>query len=336
MPTGYSLPADAVWFGKSFPSSVPLFSPLLRSKIDANVHLSQVTGSSSGIGRAFATHISKSPSPYRLVATARNASSLDYLPNTPNILKLTLDITSASTIQDAITRTISHFGRIDIVINNAGYSLVGDTESTTDEQSRAQFETNFWGAANLTREAVRVMREDNPKNGQMGGVVIYTSAASARATFPGGAYYFASRFAMDGFLSSFSQELDPAWNIHLTSALPGGVKTDYFQKSVIFTDRHPAYSDPNLPTSQMQAMFTTPGIADMFPEPEKLVEVIVGMVKDGIGELGIPLRLPLAADAWGMVKGAEERVLKELEAVKEVSMRVKPDERGMGLLKDLA
>jgi len=149
-----------------------------------------VTGSSSGIGQAYATYLSKSS--YRLVATARKLSSLDYLPDTPNILKLTLDIVSASAIHEAVSRALEVFGRIDVVVNNAGYSLVGDTESTTDDQARRQFETNFWGAANLTREAVRVMREENPKTGQIGGVILYTSAASARVTFPGGSYYFAT------------------------------------------------------------------------------------------------------------------------------------------------
>jgi NAD(P)-dependent dehydrogenase (short-subunit alcohol dehydrogenase family) len=142
------------------------------------------------MGKAFATYLSKSP--YRLVATARTISALDYLQDTPNIHKLTLDIVSPSAIQEAVSRTLDVFGRIDIVINNVGYSLIGDTETTTDEQARLQFETNFWGATNLTREAVRVMREENPKTGQIGGVVIYTSAASARVAFPGGSYYYAT------------------------------------------------------------------------------------------------------------------------------------------------
>lgn len=103
-----------------------------------------------------------------------------------------MDITSASAIKDAVRRAIDTFGRIDVFVNNAGYSLLGDTESTTDEQARALFETIFWGAANLTREALRVMREENPKTGNGGGVVVYMSAPGGRVALPGGSYYFAA------------------------------------------------------------------------------------------------------------------------------------------------
>ena len=108
------------------------------------------------------------------------------------MLKLTLDLTSSATIKSAVARAVEKFGRLDVVINNAGYTLMGDTESVTDEQARHQFETTFWGAAEITKEAVRVMREENPKTGQIGGVVIFMSAAGARVAFPGGAHYYAT------------------------------------------------------------------------------------------------------------------------------------------------
>lgn len=148
-----------------------------------------VTGASSGIGRGFAEHLTKTS--YLLVATARKLSDLDYLPDDRQILKLCLDITSPASIRQALDDAVQFFGRIDVVINNAGYSLYGDTESVSDEQARAQFETNFWGAANLTREAVRVQREENPKTGQIGGVVMYMSSAAMFVTFAGAGYYHA-------------------------------------------------------------------------------------------------------------------------------------------------
>jgi len=141
---------------------------------------------------------------------------------------------------------------------------------------------------------------------------------------------------MDGFLDSLSKELDPDWNIHLTSTLPGGVKTNYFQNSVVFTDRHPAYLKPSLPTNQMQAMYKMPGISDMFPEPARLVETVVEVVKNGIGELGIPLRLPLGGDSWTIVKHATEKSLTELDIVKETSFSTQVDGAAMGLIADLA
>lgn len=151
-----------------------------------------MTGGSSGIGKAFLTLLSSNTT-YRLVAVARQLSALDYLPDTPNILKVIMDVTSPSAIQAAVAKTVEKFGRIDVLINNVAYSLFGDTESTTDEQARKLFETNFWGAANLMRAVVRVMREENPKSGgQIGGVVVFMSAAGARVAIPGGAYYYAT------------------------------------------------------------------------------------------------------------------------------------------------
>jgi NAD(P)-dependent dehydrogenase (short-subunit alcohol dehydrogenase family) len=115
-----------------------------------------------------------------------------FLPESQNVLKVTLDITSPDAIKDAVQRAIDTFRRIDVFVNNAGYSLLGDTESTTDAQARALFETLFWGAANLTREALRVMREENTKTGSSGGVVVYMSSPGGRVALPGGSYYFAT------------------------------------------------------------------------------------------------------------------------------------------------
>jgi NAD(P)-dependent dehydrogenase (short-subunit alcohol dehydrogenase family) len=149
-------------------------------------------GSSAGIGRAFAALVASNPKNYRLVAAARKTSALQFLPESENILKVTLDITSPDAIKDAVRRATDTFGRIDVFVNNAGYSLLGDTESTTDAQARALFETLFWGATNLTREALRVMREDNTKTGNGGGVVVYMSSPGGRVSLPGGSYYYAA------------------------------------------------------------------------------------------------------------------------------------------------
>jgi NAD(P)-dependent dehydrogenase (short-subunit alcohol dehydrogenase family) len=103
-----------------------------------------------------------------------------------------MDVTSSKAIEDAVQRATDSFGRIDVVINNAAYSLLGDTEATTDQQARTLFETVFWGAATMSREAVRVMREVNPKTGSIGGIILYMSTPGDRVALPGGSYYFAA------------------------------------------------------------------------------------------------------------------------------------------------
>jgi NAD(P)-dependent dehydrogenase (short-subunit alcohol dehydrogenase family) len=161
-------------------------------RVDLDTDNRIVTGASSGIGRAFAEFLSKKTDGTRLVATARKAASLDYLPSTGDILKLALDLSTPAAIAHAVKQSVDSFGRIDVLVNNAAWFVLGDTEATTDDQARGVFETVFWGAASLTREVVRVMREENPKSGAAGGVAVYMSSPGDRVAFPGGSYYFAA------------------------------------------------------------------------------------------------------------------------------------------------
>lgn len=119
------------------------------------------------------------------MATARKPDSLSYLPDGPKVLKLALDVTSQDQVTEAINRTVGKFGRIDVVTNNAGYGLMGDTEALSDTDARAQVETNFWGAVNVTKAVLPVLRE------QRAGLVMQISSVGGRVCYPGGAYYHA-------------------------------------------------------------------------------------------------------------------------------------------------
>jgi NAD(P)-dependent dehydrogenase (short-subunit alcohol dehydrogenase family) len=176
--------------------------------------LDPVTGCSSGIGFNLASYVSKTSN--RVVATARKLSALSSLPEGPNVLKLSLDVTSKASIDAATKAALAKFGRLDVVVNNAGYGLYGDTESTTDEQARKQLDTNFWGAVDITKEAMRIMREENPKTGPQGGVVVQISSLGGRVGFPGGAFYHASKFALEGFTEAVAKEVHPDWNSEST------------------------------------------------------------------------------------------------------------------------
>lgn len=176
---------------------------------------SLVTGCSSGIGQSLAQLITKYPN--RIVATARNPATLSAIPDGANILKLALDVTSISSIEDALSQTLTKFGRIDILVNNAGYTLVGDTEAAEDRESHALFETNFWGMVNITKRALGIMRDQNPKGGgQQGGVVFNISSMGGFIGFPGSAFYHASKFAMEGWTEAIAKELPTEWNSMLS------------------------------------------------------------------------------------------------------------------------
>ena len=180
----YNLPQDAVWF---------------------------ITGCSSGIGQSLAQHVAKTSN--RVVATARNPDSLSGIPAADNVLKLALDVTSASSIDAALSATLAKFGRIDVLVNNAGYTLVGDTEGAGDAESRALIDTNFWGAVDVTKRVLGIMRDENPKDGgQQGGVVIMISSMGGWRGYAGASFYHASKFAMEGWSESLARELPSEWN----------------------------------------------------------------------------------------------------------------------------
>lgn len=138
---------------------------------------------------------------------------------------------------------------------------------------------------------------------------------------------------MAGFMESFQAEVSPAWNIHFITAEPGGVKTDYMQKSVVLAERHPAYADdPAGATNHLLGMMKNKAMIDNFPEPERLVEVIVDAVKNGIDGLGIPLRLPLGADSWSLINGSLAKSVKDHGALKTTAFRTLSDAGALGEL----
>jgi NADP-dependent 3-hydroxy acid dehydrogenase YdfG len=143
------------------------------------------------------------------VATARKVETLSYLEDSPSILKLSLDVTSESARTAALKAALDRFGRIDVLVNNAGYALYGDTEALPDQQMRSQMETNFWAALSLTREAVRIFREVNPKSGGIGGTVVQISSIGGRVAFTGGALYHASYVFILIFL-----EVGAGWGVY--------------------------------------------------------------------------------------------------------------------------
>ena len=146
-----------------------------------------MTGCSSGIGAALAAHIAKSSQ--HIVATARKIEALAYLPDADNVIKAKLDVTSDADIAAVFKAALDKFGRIDVVVNNAGYGLYGDAEGIPESDARVQLDTNFWGPVKITKEAVRVFREINPKGA--GGVVIQVSSMGGYIGYPGGSFYHA-------------------------------------------------------------------------------------------------------------------------------------------------
>ncbi|KAI0393491.1 short-chain dehydrogenase [Xylariaceae sp. FL0594] len=303
----YRLPSDAVWF---------------------------ITGCSSGIGQALAQVILETSSSNRVVATARKLSALSNLNLNTNskrpdhdpdgrILKHELDVTSRASIDAAFAATLERFGRVDVVVNNAGYTLAGDTEAASDADARAVLDTNFWGMVDVTKRAIGVMRDVNGRDraGQQrgGGVVVNVSSVGGWIGYPGQAFYHASKFAMEGWTESVAKELPASWNIHLTAIEPGGVKTNYATTSLKRTDRHPAYADPSYPTNALLSHMSRPENQTLWAEPRDLAAAVYRVVSRG-GR--IPIRVPLGADSWGLIARDLDETRKLLDEVKEISHSV--------------
>ena len=147
-----------------------------------------------------------------------------------SLLVVNLDVTEPDAILAAFAQATKAFGRIDIVVNNAAWGALGEVESIRDTDARAMFEANFWGTANVSKEAVRVFREVNKP---VGGRILNSGSHNGTVAMPTVSYYSASKFgeqflcssrwwridactALEGFSASLAQELDPAWNIKVS------------------------------------------------------------------------------------------------------------------------
>ncbi|KAJ2973671.1 hypothetical protein NUW58_g8881 [Xylaria curta] len=298
----YNLPADAVWF---------------------------ITGSSSGMGLALAQQIASHPT-HRLVATARNSSKLyDLLRRSERVHLVDLDVTSDNAIDAAVESALSKFGRIDVMVNNAGYGLMGDSESALQPEGQAkarkQVETNLWGAMRLTLHAVRVFRDENPKNGQQGGVVLNVTSLGGFAGFPGTAFYHAAKFGVEGFTESMRKEVRPDWNIHFCIIEPGGTSSNFASSSMDWLAPHISYVAADSPTRAMEGYIKSPDMRKTWTPAERVAGAMYQVVALAKSK-PLPTRLPLTEGAWQVVKSEIAAVDKELEEFKALSLSVEIDE----------
>lgn len=181
-----------------------------------------VTGTSSGLGRMLVDEILARGD--AVAATSRDASQLASKfagsITADTFLPLTMDVSDMASVDAAFDAAIATFGRIDVVVNNAGFGLCGPFEELSDAQVRAQIEINFFGCVNVTRRAVRAMREQTPA----GGLIQQISSMAGQKGMPTFSIYCASKWALAGFSEAVAQEVRPEWNITFTIVEPGGFR----------------------------------------------------------------------------------------------------------------
>jgi NAD(P)-dependent dehydrogenase (short-subunit alcohol dehydrogenase family) len=179
-----------------------------------------ITGASSGFGLAFARYALERG--YNVTATARSPEKLQSLATEqPNrVLVHRLDVTIPSEAEEAVSASLARFGQIDLLINNAGYGVVGAFEETSDAELRAQMETNFFGAVSVTRAALPSMRAARS------GAIVNISSLGGQLSFGGFSAYSASKFALEGLSEALAQEVAP-FGIKVLIVEPGAFRTSF-------------------------------------------------------------------------------------------------------------
>lgn len=181
-----------------------------------------ITGCDTGIGNATAYLFQQHG--WNVSATMLSPQNDAALAALPRVICPKLDVTDKASIEEAMTKTLDQFGRLDVVINNAGYGLIGAFESLSDEQIRRQFDTNLFGLMDVCRAVLPHFRE------QRQGILINVSSMVGRIPLPLYSLYNASKFAVEGFSEGLIYELEP-FNIRVKLIEPGSVKTAFFHGS---------------------------------------------------------------------------------------------------------
>ncbi|MEW9551114.1 SDR family NAD(P)-dependent oxidoreductase [Nonomuraea sp. NPDC050783] len=196
-----------------------------------------ITGSSRGLGRNFVeAALSRGD---KVAATARSTASLDDLVATYGdaILQLTMDVTDKAAVLESVKRAKEHFGRLDVIVNNAGYAQIGAVEELTEQELRDQMETNLFGAVWVVQAALPYLRE------QRSGHIVQLSSAAGLIAMPLGGAYHASKWALEGLNEALAGEV-AEFGIKVTIIEPGGFATRDGNNPDPLANGHMAKTDP--------------------------------------------------------------------------------------------
>lgn len=261
-----------------------------------------ITGSSRGFGRIWATAALDRGD--KVVATARNLSSIADLAEKfgASVLTLELDVTKPDQVNEAVKQAVAHFGRIDVVLNNAGYSLVGTIEEANSDEVRALYDTNVFGPLSLIKAVLPILRE------QGGGHILGVSSSLGHVTMPVIGYYCSSKWAFEALHESLAAEVKP-FGIKVTIIEPGAYATEFgSQGSLKFAQGYDIYSDFK---AQIMEGVKTLERGDPKATPGAIFKIVDSAQP--------PLRLFLGSQSLPWVRSVYSERLATWEAWKEVS-----------------
>lgn len=214
-----------------------------------------LTGASRGLGRVWAEAALARGD--RVAATARDTDTLDELVERfgDAVLPIALDVTDRDASLAAVSDAHKHFGRLDVVVNNAGYGHFGFVEELTEEEVRSQLETNLFGALWVSQAAIPLLRE------QGAGHIVQVSSMGGMIALPRLGIYHASKWALEGLSEALATELGPV-GVKVTIVEPGPYATEWGGPSAVHSTPNPAYKEMRDMLTQGRGGFTSPPASD--------------------------------------------------------------------------
>lgn len=267
-----------------------------------------VTGASKGLGLSLVKQLLKEG--FKVAATSRKINELTDAVGVdgPNFLPLVLDLQNEDSVAAAIAAGIGRFGKIDVVVNNAGYGLTGSLEELSDEEARANFDVNVFGSLNVIRKVMPHFRAQHS-----GHIFNIASIGGYTGGFPGFGIYCATKFAVAGFSESLAAEVKP-FGVHVTVVYPGYFRTNFLSQGSLLTPKNeiPAYQE----VREVQDAHQHSINGNQAGDPEKAVAALINMT----AEEQPPLHLFLGADAYELAHGKIAQVQQALEQFKAITV----------------
>lgn len=265
-----------------------------------------VTGASKGLGLEFIAQLLAKGD--NVAATSRSIADLEKAAGThPNLLPLEVSLTDEKSVATAIEATIAKFGKLDVVVNNAGYGLLGALEELSDAEARNNFDVNVFGSLNVIRHAVPHLR--NQKSGHIFNI---SSIGGFTGNFPGFGIYCATKFAVAGFSESLAAEVKD-FGVKVTVVLPGYFRTNFLESDSLSVPKNAI--DAYQSTRDSQAMHQDQINGNQPGDPKKGVAAIIESAEADVA----PLYLFLGSDAVAMADVKINSVKADIEKWKAVS-----------------
>ena len=267
-----------------------------------------ITGASKGLGLQLTKQLLAQG--HRVAATSRNGDDLQRAigSQTDAFLLLTVDLKTEASVGEAVQKTINHFGRIDVVVNNAGYGSTGSLEELSDREVRANFDVNVFGTLNVIRHVMPHLRQQGS-----GFIMNLSSIAGFSGSFPGWGVYCATKFAVEGLSESLAAEVKP-FGVRVTIVEPGYFRTEFLTSDSLNVSERKIGAYDAVHQSQQQHQEEING--NQPGDPDKLVATLIRLAD----EQNPPLHLFLGQDAYQMANQKISAVQQDLEAWKAVTL----------------